>query len=115
MCGINGIFHLNFKQVDQNQLIKMRDILEHRGPDDSGIYINNNIGLGHRRLSIIDTSSAGHQPFFSDDGRYVIVFNGEIYNYQSFYPELKRLIIINFSVKYHYISSVIRKKGLMSG
>lgn len=89
MCGINGIFHLNFKQVDQNQLIKMRDILEHRGPDDSGIYINNNIGLGHRRLSIIDTSSAGHQPFFSDDGRYIIVFNGEIYNYQSFYPELK--------------------------
>lgn len=89
MCGINGIFHLNFKQVDQNQLIKMRDILEHRGPDDKGIYINNNIGLGHRRLSIIDTSSAGHQPFFSDNGRYVIVFNGEIYNYQSFYPELK--------------------------
>ena len=89
MCGINGIFHLNFKQVDENQLIKMRDILEHRGPDDTGIYINNNIGLGHRRLSIIDTSSAGHQPFFSDDGRYVIVFNGEIYNYQSFYPELK--------------------------
>ena len=89
MCGINGIFHLNYRQVDQNQLIKMRDILEHRGPDDSGIYINNNIGLGHRRLSIIDTSSAGHQPFISDNGRYIIVFNGEIYNYQSFYPELK--------------------------
>lgn len=89
MCGINGIFHLNYKQVDENQLIKMRDILEHRGPDDSGIYINNNIGLGHRRLSIIDTSSAGHQPFISNNGRYIIVFNGEIYNYQSFYPELK--------------------------
>lgn len=89
MCGISGIFHLNYKQVDQNQLIKMRDILEHRGPDDSGFYINNNIGLGHRRLSIIDTSSAGHQPFFSDNGRYTMVFNGEIYNYQSFIPELK--------------------------
>ena len=89
MCGINGIFHLNFKQVDQNQLIKMRDILEHRGPDDSGLYINNNIGLGHRRLSIIDTSTAGHQPFISENGRYTIVFNGEIYNYKSFYPELK--------------------------
>ena len=89
MCGINGIFHLNYKQVDQNQLIKMRDILEHRGPDDSGIYCNNNIGLGHRRLSIIDTSSAGHQPFISENGRFIIVFNGEIYNYQSFYPELK--------------------------
>jgi asparagine synthase (glutamine-hydrolysing) len=89
MCGINGIFHLNFKPVDKNQLIKMRDILEHRGPDDSGIYINNNIGLGHRRLSIIDTSIAGHQPYTSDNSRYTIVFNGEIYNYQSFYPELK--------------------------
>ncbi|MDI1317272.1 asparagine synthase (glutamine-hydrolyzing) [Flavobacterium sp.] len=89
MCGINGIFHLNYKQVDKDQLIKMRDILEHRGPDDAGIYLDNNIGLGHRRLSIIDTSSAGHQPFISDNGRYSIVFNGEIYNYQSFYPELK--------------------------
>lgn len=89
MCGINGIFHLNYKQVDQNQLIKMRDILEHRGPDDAGFYVNNNIGLGHRRLSIIDTSSAGHQPFHSDNGRYSLVFNGEIYNYQSFIPELK--------------------------
>ncbi|WNM18850.1 asparagine synthase (glutamine-hydrolyzing) [Flavobacterium capsici] len=89
MCGINGIFHLDFKKVDQNQLIKMRDVLEHRGPDDSGIYLNNNIGLGHRRLSIIDTSSNGHQPFISNDGRYIIVFNGEIYNYKDFYPELK--------------------------
>lgn len=89
MCGINGILHLNYKTVDQNQLIKMRDILEHRGPDDSGLFIDNNIGLGHRRLSIIDTSAAGHQPFISDNGRYSIVFNGEIYNYQSFYPELK--------------------------
>ena len=94
MCGINGIFHLNYKQVDQNQLIKMRDILEHRGPDDAGIYINNNIGLGHRRLSIIDTSAAGHQPYISDNGRYAMVFNGEIYNYQSFIPELKNKGVI---------------------
>ena len=89
MCGLNGIFHLNYRRVDENQLIKMRDVLEHRGPDDKGIYLNNNIGLAHRRLSIIDTSSAGHQPFISDNGRYIIVFNGEIYNYQSFYPEIK--------------------------
>ncbi len=89
MCGINGIFHLNHKPVDQNQLIKMRDALEHRGPDDAGFFIEKNIGLGHRRLSIIDTSSAGHQPFFSENGRFILVFNGEIYNYQSFYPELK--------------------------
>jgi len=89
MCGINGILHLDYKPVDQNQLVKMRDMLEHRGPDDKGIYLLNNIGLGHRRLSIIDTSAAGHQPFVSESGRYIIVFNGEIYNYQSFYPELK--------------------------
>ena len=82
MCGLNGILHLNHRRVDENQLVKMRDILEHRGPDDKGIYLNNNIGLGHRRLSIIDTSSAGHQPFIADNGRYIIVFNGEIYNYQ---------------------------------
>ncbi|WP_395046398.1 asparagine synthase (glutamine-hydrolyzing) [Flavobacterium sp.] len=89
MCGINGIFDLNNKSVDKNQLVKMRDVLEHRGPDDAGIFIENNIGLGHRRLSIIDTSSAGHQPFYSENGRYIIVFNGEIYNYQSFYTEIK--------------------------
>lgn len=89
MCGINGILNLNHQKVEEYQLVKMRDILEHRGPDDKGLYLQNNIGLGHRRLSIIDTSSAGHQPFISESGRYVIVFNGEIYNYQSFYPELK--------------------------
>jgi asparagine synthase (glutamine-hydrolysing) len=89
MCGINGIFHYDSKQVNEEKLIKMRDVLEHRGPNDAGIFIDNNIGLGHRRLSIIDTSLAGHQPFMSDNGRFIIAFNGEIYNYQSFYPEIK--------------------------
>ena len=89
MCGINGILHLNNKFVDENQLIKMRDALEHRGPDDAGLFIDKNIGLGHRRLSIIDTSSAGHQPFYSESGRYILVFNGEIYNYKDFYTEIK--------------------------
>lgn len=90
MCGINGILHLQpQKKVDERNLIKMRDSLEHRGPDDKGLFIENNIGLGHRRLSILDVSLAGHQPFFSEDGRYVMVYNGEIYNYKEFYPELK--------------------------
>jgi asparagine synthase (glutamine-hydrolysing) len=89
MCGINGIFHYDYKKVNEEQLIKMRNALEHRGPDDAGIFIDKNIGLGHRRLSIIDTSSAGHQPFFSENGRYVLIFNGEIYNYKSFYTEIK--------------------------
>jgi asparagine synthase (glutamine-hydrolysing) len=90
MCGINGILHLQSqKKVDRRILTKMRDSLEHRGPDDAGLFIENNIGFGHRRLSILDVSSAGHQPFFSDDQRYVIVYNGEIYNFKEFYPELK--------------------------
>lgn len=90
MCGINGILHLQSqKKVDERILTKMRDSLEHRGPDDKGLFIENNIGLGHRRLSIIDVTSAGHQPFLSDDGRYVMVFNGEIYNFKDFYPELR--------------------------
>ena len=90
MCGINGILHLQSqKKVDERLLIKMRDSLEHRGPDDKGLFIDKNIGFGHRRLSILDVSSAGHQPFLSNDGRYVMTYNGEIYNYKEFYPELK--------------------------
>ena len=90
MCGINGILHLQSqKKVDERNLVKMRDSLEHRGPDDKGLFIASNIGLGHRRLSILDVSLAGHQPFFSEDGRYIMVYNGEIYNYKEFYPELK--------------------------
>ena len=90
MCGINGIFHLQSqKKIDSRILTKMRDSLEHRGPDDRGIFIENNIGLGHRRLSILDVSTAGHQPFLSDDERFVMVYNGEIYNFKDFYPELK--------------------------
>ena len=67
----------------------MRDALEHRGPDDKGIFVENNIGLGHRRLSILDVSAARHQPYSSDDDRFVMVYNGEIYNFKEFYPELK--------------------------
>ncbi|MFE3870934.1 asparagine synthase (glutamine-hydrolyzing) [Flavobacterium sp. ZS1P70] len=90
MCGINGILHLQSqKKVDERILTKMRDSLEHRGPDDQGLFVENNIGFGHRRLSILDVSMAGHQPFLSDDGRYVLVYNGEIYNFKEFYPELK--------------------------
>lgn len=90
MCGINGILHLQSqKKVDERILTKMRDSLEHRGPDDKGLFLENNIGLGHRRLSILDISAAGHQPFLSDDGRYAMVYNGEIYNFKDFYPELK--------------------------
>ena len=97
MCGINGILHLQSqKKVDERILTKMRDSLEHRGPDDKGLFIENNIGMGHRRLSILDVSAAGHQPFLSENGRYVMVYNGEIYNFKDFYPELR---INGFDIK----------------
>lgn len=90
MCGINGIFHFQSqRKIDNRILTKMRDALEHRGPDDKGIFVENNIGLGHRRLSILDVSAAGHQPYSSDNDRFVMVYNGEIYNFKEFYPELK--------------------------
>ncbi|MBP7261030.1 MAG: asparagine synthase (glutamine-hydrolyzing) [Bacteroidia bacterium] len=82
MCGINGILSFKGSQLDKTSLVKlMNTAIAHRGPDDEGIYTEAAISLGHRRLSIIDTSNAGHQPMSSSDGRYTIVFNGEIYNY----------------------------------
>lgn len=86
MCGIAGIFNFNSKPVDEASLSLMRDTLIHRGPDFGDNYIENNLGLAHRRLSIIDLSNNGNQPMISDNSRYVIVYNGEIYNYQ----ELRR-------------------------
>jgi len=83
MCGICGIVLFEPERtVDQDNLLAMRDRMVHRGPDDAGIFIDKNVGLGHRRLSIIDLSS-GHQPMSNEDGSIVIVFNGEMYNYQS--------------------------------
>jgi asparagine synthase (glutamine-hydrolysing) len=82
MCGICGI--LNFDKADQvneSNLIEMRDLITHRGPNDYGIYLKGNIGLAHRRLSIIDLGG-GHQPMSNEDGTVWIVFNGEIYNYR---------------------------------
>ncbi|MBP7652809.1 asparagine synthase (glutamine-hydrolyzing) [Candidatus Dependentiae bacterium] len=90
MCGICGIIEHNGKHPDKQMLIRMTDVIEHRGPDDSGIYIRDNIGFGHRRLSILDLSDAGHQPFLSQDKEKILVFNGEIYNF----PELRKYLEI---------------------
>ena len=90
MCGINGIFNFkSLQHVDENRLCFMRDAMILRGPDDAGFYVDKNLGLGHRRLSILDVSSAGHQPFLSKSGRFAMVFNGEIYNFKDFYPEIR--------------------------
>jgi asparagine synthase (glutamine-hydrolysing) len=94
MCGIAGFIDFNKKSTEET-LVKMTDILEHRGPDDRGYKVwqkeHETIGFGHRRLSIIDLSPLGHQPMYSRNGRWVIVFNGEIYNFQEIREELLSL------------------------
>ncbi|MAF80326.1 asparagine synthase (glutamine-hydrolyzing) [bacterium] len=92
MCGITGIYNLNKKEVQKADLISMRDVLEHRGPDDEGTYISPDlrVGLAHRRLSIIDLTEAGHQPMTNEDKTIWITYNGEIYNFQSLRKELER-------------------------
>lgn len=90
MCGICGIINFNDQDVQEAPIRRMMQIMKHRGPDDEGVFIENNIGLGFVRLSIIDLTSTGHQPKLSHDERYVIVFNGEIYNYIELREELKK-------------------------
>ncbi|MDN5870620.1 MAG: amidotransferase 1, exosortase A system-associated [Nitrococcus sp.] len=88
MCGIVGIFHYRSAEaVDRGLLHRMNESVYHRGPDDGGLYVERGIGLGHRRLSIIDLAG-GHQPLFNEDGSVAVVFNGEIYNYRELVPEL---------------------------
>ena len=86
MCGIAGIYSVN-RVVSQDLLSRMANALSHRGPDDTGTYINDQIGLAHTRLSIIDLSG-GHQPLFSPDGNLALVANGEVYNYLELRKEL---------------------------
>ncbi len=91
MCGIAGIFNLNGEPVAPDMLRNMTDAIAHRGPDSEGFYIDSFIGLGHRRLSIIDLSRAGHQPMLSRDGRVAISYNGEVYNFKELRAELEKL------------------------
>ncbi len=88
MCGICGIYHLDGKPVEQDLLERMNDTMIHRGPDGYGLFIDNNIGLGHRRLAIIDLHT-GKQPMASEDGVLQVVFNGEIYNFLELRKELE--------------------------
>ena len=83
MCGINGIYQFSGLKVDTSVIQKMNQNMVHRGPDAEGVYQDEFILLGHRRLSIIDVSDISNQPFFSSDNRYVIVFNGEVYNFKT--------------------------------
>lgn len=85
MCGIFGIVS---SRIDKKQVETSTNTLSHRGPDDSGYFIGEGIGLGHRRLSIIDLAG-GHQPIFNEDGSKCVIFNGEIYNFM----ELREYLI----------------------
>jgi len=88
MCGICGIAHgARERAVDPALLERMCGLLQHRGPDDQGIVVRGSVGLGHRRLSIVDLSG-GHQPMANEDGTVWVSFNGEIYNHQDFRPSL---------------------------
>jgi asparagine synthase (glutamine-hydrolysing) len=90
MCGIAGIFHAETpKPVDPLRVVRMCDALAHRGPDGSGVWTDHGVGLGHRRLSIIDLAGSP-QPMHAADGRSVIVFNGEIYNFRELRRELEQ-------------------------
>jgi asparagine synthase (glutamine-hydrolysing) len=89
MCGICGIIDLRERSSREVQVRNMMRTMKHRGPDDEGVFHEGHVNLGFVRLSIIDLTSAGHQPMISADGRYVLIFNGEIYNYIELKEELK--------------------------
>jgi len=91
MCGIAGVLNLKGEPVAPATLQRMTDAVAHRGPDGEGHYSADGVGLGHRRLAIIDLSDAARQPMVSHDGRYVVVYNGELYNFRELRAELEPL------------------------
>src|SRR6185437_16902664 len=90
MCGINGIAlsRRSRRQMDREMVLRMRDLMTHRGPDEAGIFVDSRVALGHRRLSIVDVA-AGHQPMTNEDGSLQITYNGEIYNHSDYRSELE--------------------------
>lgn len=93
MCGIVGALGFNDFRVTTDYINKMRDVLNHRGPDGAGTWISpeGHVGLGHRRLSIIDLSSAAQQPMSNSSQTLWLTFNGEIYNHRALRQELNQL------------------------
>jgi len=97
MCGILGVFNLDGKPFRMTNLVEMASTIGHRGPDDEGFHLDGNIGLAHKRLSILDTSPKGKQPMASKDGKWIVIFNGCIYNFKELRHDLKQ--------KGHYFTS----------
>ncbi|MEG3639859.1 asparagine synthase (glutamine-hydrolyzing) [Magnetococcus sp. PR-3] len=91
MCGIAGVLDLTGNPTSETIVRNMARAIAHRGPDGEGIYVAGPIGLGHRRLAIIDPTPAGHQPMVTKDGRYYLIYNGEIYNFSALRIELESL------------------------
>src|SRR5215470_5857210 len=91
MCGIVGVIDLRGRrEISRDLVARMNESQHHRGPDEGGTHFEPGVGLGHRRLSIIDLAT-GQQPLYNEDGSVVVVYNGEIYNFQDLIPELQRL------------------------
>lgn len=111
MCGINGIFRFRDKQTTLGRVAVMNKSIEHRGPDSDGIWSNDVVVLGHRRLSIIDTSDAGRQPFHSEDQQLSIVFNGEIYNYIELKKELSSDFVFKTGTDTEVLLAAYKKWG----
>lgn len=89
MCGIVGIINFNNNAIDRDALMRSANTLYRRGPDDSGSWVDHNVGFGHRRLAILDLTVAAHQPMISSDKRFVIAYNGEIYNFGELRQQLR--------------------------
>ena len=110
MCGITGIFsNKNILNIEE-RVKSMNDSIVHRGPDAGGIYINKKIGLGHRRLSIIDISENANQPMHTHSNQWHIVFNGEIYNFNEIKKELKYSFVTNSDTE--VILAAVEEKGV---
>ena len=113
MCGICGIITLDNSFVSKEPMVKkMMSAIKHRGPDDEGVFSTETLSLGFVRLSIIDLSSLGHQPFQSEDGRYIMTFNGEIFNYIELRDEL---ISLGFDFKTNTDTEVLLKAYIAWG
>ena len=97
MCGIAGIFNFDGEPVERGLLKRMTDAVAHRGPDGEGHYVEGPIGLGHRRLAIIDLSDAARQPMPNETGDVLLVYNGEIYNFQPICAPSSRARAIAFT------------------
>ncbi len=90
MCGIAGILNIDGKPADAELVWAMAESLKHRGPDDEGVYTNGPLALGHRRLEVLDLTPASHQPMVTQDNRYSLIYNGELYNYREIRKELEK-------------------------